>query len=366
MDSSTENGNKRPVRPPRRLATELVGTTIAGRYRIRDIVGTGGMGTVYGATDLVTGEEVAIKSLNAASYTSVNLRRLRREAEICANTRHEHLCRVYHLGVDNGTPFIVMERLIGETLRKRLRRDGPLPVADAIAIMLQILDALGAAHAMGVLHRDVKPSNVLITTPPGHPPRIKLIDFGLARPLRPGREPRFSADDTAITATDIIPGTPQYLTPEQLDGARDLDERVDVWAAALTLVEMLTGAPVFQPTRVHELLVTAILARPAPSVSGDRSDVPADLDVVLAKALAKDRTLRTRSAEELRSAIVDVWARHRALGIARGKLLKRAPERLPARQEIVRSPAAQPSLGTEIEIIIDSSSQSSSSDGVSR
>ncbi len=368
VSSSTTNRARHPMRLPRQLPTALVGKTIANRYRIREIVGTGGMGTVYAAQDLVTGEEVAIKSLNASAYTSANLRRLRREASICASARHENLCRVYHLGVDNGSPFIVMERLVGETLRRRLRRDGPFPAAEAIAIMLQILDALAAAHAIGVLHRDVKPSNVLVTSAPRQNPSVKLIDFGLARPLRTRADVRHHEDDTSITNTDLIPGTPQYLTPEQLAGARDLDERVDVWAAALTFFEMLTGAPLFARSDVYELLFFDILNRGVPPVSSLRRDVPPELDDVFAKALAKDRAARFRSAAEFRAALVDVWARHRALEIARGRLYKRAPERLPSAEDLerMRPTRPQPRYPDEIEIVIEPSSVSSSSNGVVR
>lgn len=221
------------------------GAVIAGRYQIGARIGAGGMGVVHAATELSTGREVAIKALNATAFTTENLRRFRREAQMAASVKHRHLCAVHYLGVEAGTPFIVMDRLVGETLRRRLRETGAMAAADAVTIMLQLLDALSAAHSAGVLHRDIKPANIFITAPRGEPPAIKLIDFGLAKLIpttawRPRPEAP-SEELSAITATDVIPGTPFYLAPEQVAGSRDLDGRVDVWAAGLTFYEMLTG-----------------------------------------------------------------------------------------------------------------------------
>lgn len=340
---------------------QLLGRTLGGRYHVHAVLGSGGMGTVYAATDAVTKEEVAIKGLNAKAYSAVNLRRLRREANASLAAADPHLCNVYHLGVERGTPFLVMERLFGETLRSRIRREGPLPAADAIAIMLQILDGLSAAHAAGVLHRDVKPSNVFVISPPGQPPKIKLIDFGLAKPMpssglrsatRTHRE-----DESQITTTDLIPGTPQYLTPEQLLGERNLDARVDVWAAALTFFEMLTGRRVFPVAWAYEILISRIMLGPVPAVSALRPDLPAELDAVMATALAKDRECRYASAAAFRTALVEVWSRHRALAIARGVLLKRAPGSLvmmPPRV-IVSPPPEDEDLMVEMEIVPESS-----------
>jgi len=302
---------------------KLLGRVVGSRYLVHGVLGAGGMGVVYAATDQVTGEELAVKSLNVKAFTTTNLRRMRREARVSLLARGEHLCRVHHMGVERGTPFLVMERLVGESLRERMRRDGRLPPADAISITLQILDGLHGAHAAGVLHRDVKPSNVFVISPPGHPPTIKLIDFGLARPLPARREAR--EDESQITTTDLIPGTPQYLTPEQLRGERDLDARVDVWATALTLAEMLTGKRVFAVALQYDALVSRILHEPIPSITRGRDDLPAELDGVMATALAKDRRDRYPSAASFRDALVGVWARHRAEAIARAQMMHMEP-----------------------------------------
>jgi serine/threonine-protein kinase len=299
-----------------------VGRTIGGRYAVADVLGIGGMGTVFDARDLVGGGQVAIKMLNRTAVTTTNVRRLRQEAEIALRLDHEHVCRVQYLGFERDAPFVVMERLDGESLRKWLRREGSLSGPDAITIAIQVLDALQAAHATGVIHRDVKPSNIFVTRPSKHALHIKLIDFGLAKVVR-----RPSVGDEEITGADVVPGTPQYLTPEQVRGERELDARVDVWATALTLFEMLSGERALSTELVYEELARKILYERVPTVAAVRPDLPQEIDDVLAQALAKDRQRRFVSALAFRTALVAVWSQHRAQGIARGRAVLRPPPR---------------------------------------
>ena len=301
------------------------GTLLGGRFRIRSEIGSGGMGVVYSASELETGRDVAIKALNLKSFTTANLRRFRREAQMASSVRNRFVCEVSYLGVEQGAPFIVMERLRGETLRRRLSETGPMSATDAVTVMIQVLEGLSAAHAGGVLHRDVKPSNIFITTPRGSAPSIKIIDFGLAKllPVAVATTPELESlaeEYSAITTTDMVPGTPSYLAPEQLAGARDLDERVDIWAAGLTFFEMLVGRRAYDAA-THTVLATSILRKSVPLVSGVRADVPAVLDDVLRIALAKERTERFRSAAAFRTALVEAWARVRTEGVARGQCL---------------------------------------------
>jgi serine/threonine-protein kinase len=214
--SSKGGGNAPP--PSKRLkpgstATSFArGAVIAGRYRIGSRIGAGGMGVVYAAIEIETGHEVALKALNATAMTTENLRRFRREAQTAASIKHRHVCAVRYLGVEAGTPFIVMERLLGETLRRRLTEMGRTSASDAVTIMIQVLEGLSAAHGAGVLHRDIKPANIFITTPRGDSPVVKVIDFGLAKMIpTTAWKPRPEAPDeelSAITTTDVIPGTP--------------------------------------------------------------------------------------------------------------------------------------------------------------
>jgi len=214
--------------------------------------------------------------------------------------------------------------LRGETLRRRLTETGPLSTADAVTIMIQMLEGLAVAHAGGVLHRDIKPSNIFITTPRGAAPSVKIIDFGLAKLLPPAAaKPQLvslAEEYSAITTTDMIPGTPFYLAPEQVSGARDLDERVDVWAAGLSFFEMLVGRRAYDASS-HSVLATSILRTSLPPVSSIRPDVPALLDDVLRRALAKEREDRFPTAAAFRAAMVDAWARVRVAGVARGQRL---------------------------------------------
>lgn len=294
------------------------GVVLAGRYRLASHLGRGGMGVVWSATDLETGLEVAIKALVAEAYTAENLRRFRREAQSAAALENRYVCAVHHLGVFGGAPFIVMERLRGEPLAQRLDETGALPASEAVSIMLQLLEGLAAAHDAGVLHRDVKPANVFITTPRGTTTSIKIIDFGLARRLR-----RVTDTDevTNITKLNTIPGTPAYLAPEQFAAVRDLDQRVDVWAAGATFYEMLVGRPAFAGPE-FPVLASRILREPFEPACSIRPELPPGLDRVLAVALAKDRRERYPSAAAFRDALLSEWARHRTEGVARGEKLR--------------------------------------------
>ncbi len=275
------------------------------------------MGTVYEALDLHTDTRVAVKALYPDRVTNETLRRFRREAHAAQAARHPNLCTVHCFGVHAGTPYIVMERLEGETLRSRIKRSGVLTVADTVAIGIKLLDALTAVHAAKILHRDVKPGNVFVTTPLGATPEIKLIDFGLARFLS-----NVGVDDTSITRTGATPGTPAYLSPEQILGASDLDERVDVWGAALTMFEVLTGRHGFGgAVGNQEALLQEILVAPIQPISEIRNDVPLAIETVLSKALSKRREERYATAQAFRIELVDAWARHRFDGVRRGALV---------------------------------------------
>jgi eukaryotic-like serine/threonine-protein kinase len=328
---------------------------IAGRFVIRSRIGSGGMGIVYAATEIETGRDVAIKALTREAFTKTNLRRFRREAQTATSVKHRSLCEVFYLGVEAGTPFIVMERLQGETLRERVLHTGPLSATDAVSVMIQVLDGLAAAHAAGVLHRDIKPANIFFTTPRGAPPKIKIIDFGLAKGLPTSpmsiRPPKQDEGHSTITTTDVVPGTPQYLAPEQVAGARDLDERVDIWAAGLLFYEILVGRRAYEGAS-YAALATSILLRPPPPLSSIRADVPNTFDDVLRTALAKDREARFPSAGAFRAALVEAWARFRTKGVERHEQLRKFRGEaltLPARDEIGGDDATEIDVDVEFD-----------------
>jgi serine/threonine-protein kinase len=292
----------------------LNGQILGGRYRILEKLGSGGMGSVFSAIDTLSGAPVAVKVLRSRALTKEGLRRFRRETETAQLVESANVCRVLATGHDRLAPFLVMELLHGETLKARLRRERSLSVADTMTMALQMLQGLRAIHDAGHLHRDVKPGNTFLVGGPDSTPIVKLIDFGLVRPLAP--RPK-GDEDSAITGTGVVPGTPAYLSPEQLLGVTDLDERVDVWGTALTVFEVLAGTNPFAADDL-ETLSKNIVAMPLPDLRKFRADTPLGVSQVLARALAKRRGERIRDATEFRAALVEAWAADRIRGLHRG------------------------------------------------
>jgi serine/threonine-protein kinase len=273
---------------------DLVGRTLA-HYRIVQRLGAGGMGEVYLAEDERLGRNVAIKVLLPQALGDEQARRrLLREARTAAALDHPGVCPVHEVGEAEGHTFVVMAYLEGEVLSRRIER-GPLPVAEALDLALQVADALADAHAHGIVHRDVKPHNVIVS-PRGH---ARLLDFGLARqeaPLGDRDGASEHSTDSRLTMPGAVIGTLSYMSPEQLRGL-PLDAATDVFSLGVMLHEMLTARRPFEgQTRADT--VSAILGAPPPPLSGSVSDLPRDLDRVLARVLAKDRAQRP-SAREL-------------------------------------------------------------------
>ena len=205
----------------------MLGTTLSGRYRLEARIGAGGMSTVYRALDLTLQRPVAIKLMNReVSTDSDQLERFRREARAVAQLSHPHIVGVIDAGEDEGRPYIVFEYVEGETLKERIRRQGRLPVAEAVAYAIEIARALGAAHARHIVHRDVKPQNVLIDEEGS----AKVTDFGIARTL----------DEEGLTADGRVLGTTDYVSPEQALG-QPVTGQSDLYSLGIVLYEMLTG-----------------------------------------------------------------------------------------------------------------------------
>ena len=290
----------------RRSLDMMAGMVVAQRYRIGGALGVGGMGFVYEAEDLQTGMAVALKALPPGPPDPMRLRRLRREAAVGLALNSDHVCRVHYLGVHAGTPFIVMERLHGHTLRNRLDNAGPVSFEEAAAIICQLLDGLTATHEVGVIHRDVKPSNVFLTPVVGGVPRVKLIDFGLAKIVGNNELNQNRVDD--ITSASCVVGTLQYVPPEALNGIGELDERSDVYAAGIILFEALTGERAYSGSYadiVHDIVLGEV-----PRVTNYRPNLPANLDDVLAMAMAKARDRRFASARAFKRALLAVLDEH--------------------------------------------------------
>ncbi|HXY38938.1 MAG TPA: protein kinase [Vicinamibacteria bacterium] len=264
-----------------------------GRYRVLERIGQGGMGVVFAAEDDSLGRRVAVKTI--AEPDEAARKRFRREARAAAAVNHPNVCQVYEIGEDSGQLYIVMELLCGEPLSERLAR-GPMPVAETVALGRGMLSALGALHAGGIVHRDLKPSNVFLT-----PHGVKLLDFGLARPLP--AELTASMEATAdLTRSGVLVGTPRYMAPEQVQG-QEVDARTDLFSAAAILYEAAAGRPPFLGQNLVQVLSATLHEQP-PALSGDAAVVA--LDRVLRRALAKRPADRHASAADMLSALESV------------------------------------------------------------
>lgn len=266
--------------------------TTIGRYRILNAIGEGGMGTVYAAEDPRLGRRVAIKTIRRELINEISRQRLWREARAAASVSHPGICQVFEVGEADGELFLAMELLEGESLAARLGR-GRLPLREALAIAIAVLDALAALHARGFVHRDLKPSNIFCT-----PYGIKLLDFGLA--LSPAEaEPGL---DTRLTRTGMLVGTPGFMAPEQWSGA-EVGSAADLFATGALLFEMVVGAPAFKGERVLDLY-QAITRDPAPMISG--GPVLAMIDRVVQRALAKAPGDRPASAAAMAAELREI------------------------------------------------------------
>ncbi len=278
--------------------------TIDNKYLVRGTIGSGGMGVVLEAEHIGIGRVVAIKVLHPhLGGDEVQLKRFMREARTAGMCGHPNVAVVYDAGsLEDGRPYIVMERLYGQSLATRISEGRPMAIDEAIDIVTQTLSALDAVHRSGVVHRDVKPDNIFLVdrTADGAKPRagagafVKVLDFGTSKPM--------SGPERDLTGTGIAIGTAYYMSPEQARGERDLDGRVDVYAVGVMLYEMLTGARPFSAPSEHGILLKILSDDPQP-LSSLRPGLPTELDLVIKKAMARDRELRYQSAEEFISAL---------------------------------------------------------------
>src|ERR671919_1096831 len=251
----------------------VIGTLIGERFRLEEKVGSGGMSSVYRAFDPTLERRVAIKMMHRdISSDPAQLERFRREARAVAQLNHPHVVTVIDAGEDEGAPYIVFEYVEGETLKERIRRLGRLPIDEAIAYAIEIGRALECAHAHKLVHRDVKPQNVLIDLDG----RAKVTDFGIARSL----------ESKGLTATGRVLGTTDYVSPEQAMG-ENVDERSDVYSLGVVLYEMLTGEV---PFRAESQVAVAMkhVNQPLPDVQTRRPEVSASVAAVIDRATTKD------------------------------------------------------------------------------
>jgi serine/threonine-protein kinase len=265
------------------VSDTLIDTLFDGRYQIVRRLGAGGMANVYLAEDQELGRRVAIKILNDRHANDDQfVERFRREAKSAASLSHPNIVSIYDRGEAEGTYYIAMEHLDGRNLKELIVARGPAPVRIAIEYTRQILGALGFAHRHEIVHRDVKPHNVLVDGDG----RLKVTDFGIAR-----------AGASQMTETGSIVGTAQYLSPEQARGGQ-IDQRSDLYSVGVVLYELLTGAVPFTGDSPVEIAMKHLSTTPSPP-SALRPDIPHDLDLVVMRALAKDPDDRYQTADEM-------------------------------------------------------------------
>jgi hypothetical protein len=264
-----------------------------GGYRILKVLGGGGMGIVFLAEDLRLKRLVALKTMRPnVAESSAERQRFFREAQAAAAVKHDHVATIYQVGEEKGVPFLAMELLEGESLEERLKRQGRLPVAEVLRIGREIAEGLAAAHARGLIHRDVKPANVWLEGPSG---RVKLLDFGLARP---------AADDLHLTQTGMVVGTPAYMAPEQARG-EVVDERCDLFSLGVVLYRLATGALPFKGKDTLSFFAALATQQPPPARRINAA-VPPALSALIERLLAKERERRPASAREVAQALHDI------------------------------------------------------------
>jgi serine/threonine-protein kinase len=272
----------------------LLGKTLAGKYRIEERLSGGGMGTVYRGTHVLMDKTVAVKVLRPSLAADEKIvARFSREARAASKISHPHALSVTDFGeAEDGVVFLVMEYLSGKTLKEIIRQEGPLPLPRTAEILRQIGGALDAAHAEGVVHRDLKSDNIMLLSSSGTD-YAKVLDFGIAK-IKEAE----GAYDPGLTAPDLVIGTPQYMSPEQCSQSPDIDARSDIYSLGVILYEMLVGHVPFTGDSPTTIMLKH-LQQPPPSVLAERSDLPEAIGHVVGRALEKRPEDRYESVGEL-------------------------------------------------------------------
>ncbi|MBI3183873.1 MAG: serine/threonine protein kinase [Myxococcales bacterium] len=275
------------------LASELVGKVLDGRYQVEAILGQGGMGMVFEAIQTSVHRPVAVKTLHPALAAAPQFfERFRREAEIASRLRHPNIITIFDFGrTEDGTCYYVMELLEGESLKQIVKRDGPMSLRRSVGVIEQAAKGLAHAHKQNVIHRDLKPHNIMIQSLDGQD-FVKVLDFGLVKALE-------ADEDEQLTSTGQVLGTPQYMPPEQA-GGETVDQRSDLYSLAGVFYYCLTGTSPFGANTVRKAL-NAALTQTVPPVGTHRkgAPVPKAVDEFARKAMAREKEDRYQTAEEL-------------------------------------------------------------------
>jgi serine/threonine-protein kinase len=277
-----------PVRP---------GDVLDGKYRVERVLGVGGMGVVVAARHIDLNTRFALKfMLPDALRDAEGVARFQREAKAAVQLKSEHTARVTDVGrLPDGAPYMVMEFLVGKDLGTVIAKSGALQPNDAVEYVLQACEAIAEAHALGIVHRDIKPRNLFLTRRVDGRPLVKVLDFGLAKDLE-------QSGDHALTKTTAVMGSPQYMSPEQMRASRDVDGRTDIWSLGVCLYEFLTGTVPFDARTVPELCAM-VLKDPVRPPHDRRAGIPLALSVVVMRCLEKDPRERFANVADLAEAL---------------------------------------------------------------
>jgi serine/threonine-protein kinase len=274
----------------RRELIDVVRDGLADRYRVERVLGKGGMATVFLAVDVLTNEQVALKILKHSVATRIMRERFQREVTVGGRLEHPNIVPIFSGGEVEDMPFLIMPYLPGDSLRQRLEKTNRLDVAESVALGRQIADALVCAHERGIIHRDIKPDNILFRDG-----RAMVTDFGVAVAIK-------ASMDDRLTVPGEVLGTPTYMSPEQAMGRYQLDGRTDIYSLGCVIYEMLIGEAPFRPSYPDAVIVRR-LADEAPSPCMHRAEVPPQIDVAVCRALAWKPDDRFATAEKFRDAL---------------------------------------------------------------
>ncbi len=279
------------------------GDIIGVRYRIETILGQGGMGAVFAAVNQATGRAVAIKwMLAGAARSQESVSRFLAEARATAKIEHPNVIQILDVGQDGAAPFLVMERLRGQSLADRLERHGRMSVEEMLSVIIPACRGVAEAHSEGIIHRDLKPDNIFLCAgKDGSPRPPKVLDFGISKLYD-------QEGGASLTQTGIAMGTPQYMSPEQLNAPPDADARFDVYAMGIVMYECLTGKVPYNADGLFELVQQIARGNPTP-IRMVSPDVPADLEAVVMRAMAVHRDYRYATIQELIGELERVWNR---------------------------------------------------------
>lgn len=269
-----------------------VGEVLDGKYRITGVLGRGAMGIVHSAEHVMTQRELAVKFVAASSSDEEYAQRLLREARNAGRIQHENVVDVFDFGHHPRGVYLIMERLLGNPLSKAMAGK-PMEMGRALRLVLDVCAGVSAAHRRGVLHRDLKPDNIfLCTDPDGNDPKVKVLDFGISKRVDPTKA-------LTITKTGLVMGTPLYMSPEQMQGAKDLDVRCDVYAIACVLYTMLEGVAPFDPTSLQALKIGKLGDRVRPF----QYDLPDPVRDTIMRSLSSRRGKRPKDVDTFAAAL---------------------------------------------------------------